>query len=102
MWKKADPGGNDGFQHCVHVHKRGFKDEPPNFLDQGRSNSSLTVTFCLSYGFQSIALFSANEHRDAIMRIKELASTSSSDVDPIPCCIVEVRIVHSTSAWFVY
>lgn len=46
----------------------------------------------LLFLIKSIALFSANEHRDAIMRIKELACTSSSDVDPIPCCIVEAYL----------
>lgn len=49
-------------------------------------------TNLLIFLIKSIALFSANEHRDAIMRIKELASTSSSDVDPIPCCIVEAYL----------
>lgn len=45
----------------------------------------------LSDGFQVIALFNANEHDQAIQRIRELSSTPHND--PIPSRIVEVSIL---------
>lgn len=45
----------------------------------------------LSYDFQVIALFNANEHEQAIQRIRELSSTPHTD--PIPFRIVEVSIL---------
>ncbi|KAG1784769.1 uncharacterized protein HD556DRAFT_1314791 [Suillus plorans] len=39
---------------------------------------------------QTIALFNANEHQEAILRIRELAA--SPDVDPVACHIVEAYL----------
>jgi len=39
---------------------------------------------------KAIALFNANEHQEAILRIRELAACPS--VDPVACCVVEAYL----------
>ena len=52
------------------------------------------------YLFQAIALFNANKHAEAILRVQELAA-ARPDADPLACCIVEVSIMHSANPRFV-
>jgi hypothetical protein len=40
---------------------------------------------------QAIALFNANKHEEAMLRVKELA-TDFPDIDPVACRVVEVSI----------
>jgi len=47
----------------------------------------------LHCGFQAIALFNANEHQEALLRIGELAACPN--VDPVACRIVEVSTIRS-------
>ena len=53
----------------------------------------------LHYSFQAIALFNANQHAEAILRVQELAA-ARPDADTLACCIVEVSIMHSVNPSF--
>lgn len=44
--------------------------------------------------FQTIALFNAGEHEEAMLRVEELAI--SPDVDTLACRVVEVSIAYLT------
>jgi len=48
----------------------------------------------LHYDFQAIALFNANQHEEAMLRVKELV-TACPNADILACSVVEVSIMHS-------
>jgi hypothetical protein len=50
--------------------------------------------------FQAIALFNANQHEEAILRVRQLA-TACPDADTLACSVVEVSIIYSTKPRFV-
>ncbi|KAG2354272.1 hypothetical protein BDR07DRAFT_621276 [Suillus spraguei] len=72
-----------------------------------RTAFDLTFTFVngdqrttlLLFLIKAIALFNANEHEEAMMRVKELVAGSS--VDPVACLVVEVSVIHSIMHWLV-
>jgi hypothetical protein len=52
----------------------------------------------LHYVFQAIALFNANRHKEAMMRIQELAA-ACPNADTLACDVVKVSIMHSISIY---
>lgn len=54
----------------------------------------LLANSLLHYGCQAIALFNANEHEEAMLRVKELVR-ACTNADILACHIVEVSIIHS-------
>jgi len=48
----------------------------------------------LHHIYQAIALFNANQHADAMWRIRELAATCLNADITLTCHIVEVSMVH--------
>jgi hypothetical protein len=51
------------------------------------------IVLLLHCDFQTIALFNAGEHEEAMLRVEELAA--SPNVDTLACRVVEVSIAHS-------
>jgi hypothetical protein len=50
---------------------------------------------------QAIALFNANEHDEAILRVQELATTCPN-ADSLACGIVEVSAPHGVNIRFMH
>jgi hypothetical protein len=48
-----------------------------------------------SFSLQAIALFNANQHEEAMLRVQELV-TACPNADIVACRVVEVSIMHST------
>jgi hypothetical protein len=55
--------------------------------------SNFIIYRSLPYVLQAIALFNANEHDEAVLRVQELAA-ACPDADTLACYIVEVSIMH--------
>jgi hypothetical protein len=53
----------------------------------------------LHFVFQAIALFNANRHKEAILRVDQLAADPS--VDPLACGVVVVSLAFSVTLMFV-
>src|SRR5260221_539636 len=51
----------------------------------------------LHHCFQAIALFNANQHADAMRRVRQLATAYPNSDTALACRIVEASIMHS--AW---
>jgi hypothetical protein len=47
----------------------------------------------LHYGYQAIALFNANQHADAMRRVRELAATCPNGDTTLACRVVEVSVM---------
>ncbi|KAG1764476.1 hypothetical protein EV702DRAFT_1215441 [Suillus placidus] len=73
-------GGKDSIRRRIHVH------QPFSSLDKGGSNSSRIFPV-----FQAIALFSADQHDEAMLLIKELAAAYPT-TDIFACRVVETYI----------
>lgn len=58
------------------------------------STSYILTSPLLHYGFQVIAMFHAKQHEQAMLRVKELA-TSCPNADILACSVVEVSIIAS-------
>jgi hypothetical protein len=52
-------------------------------------------------GFQAVTLFNANRHKEAMLRVQELA-TVCPDADTLACRVVEVSVMHSIRIRFVH
>ena len=65
-----------------------------------KARDSFLTYSLLHYCFQAIALFNANQHEDAILRVQELAA-ACPNADTLACRIVEVGIMHSMNPTFV-
>jgi len=52
------------------------------------------ICLLLRYDFQAIALFNANQHEEAMLRVKELIA-ACPNADILACSVVEVSIMHS-------
>jgi hypothetical protein len=51
--------------------------------------------------FQTIVLFNANQHAEAILRVQELAVAGPS-ADILACRVVEVSIKHTIKPWLMH
>jgi hypothetical protein len=51
------------------------------------------------YDFQAIALFNANQHRDAFSRIQQLVN-ACPNADILACHVVEVSIMYTIKPGF--
>jgi len=65
-----------------------------------KARQSFLPSSLLHHCSQAIALFNANQHADAILRVQELAA-ARPDADTLACRIVEVNIMHSLNHRFV-
>jgi hypothetical protein len=54
----------------------------------------LLICPLLHYGFQAIALFNANQHDEAMLRVEELLS-ACPNADILACSVVKVSIMYS-------
>lgn len=59
-----------------------------------KARQSFLISFLLYHGSQAIALFNANQHKEAMLRVQELAA-ACPNADTIACLVVEVSIMHS-------
>jgi hypothetical protein len=62
--------------------------------------SILSHAHLLSSCIQAIALFNANQHKEAMLRIQELTAVCPND-DTLACHVVEVSIMYSIRYSFV-
>jgi WD40 repeat protein len=71
--------------------KRQFRDAVKVFDLAFTSTNGVSRTTHLLFLIKAIALFNANKHEEAMLRIKELA-TDFPDIDPVACRVVETYL----------